>query len=40
MSLANVKESLSREEMKKILAGSSADGCGQCITFNGTVLPC
>lgn len=32
---------LSREDLKHIKGGEEyLDGCGSCITFGGTVLPC
>ena len=35
MSLANIQGKLSRAEMKNIMAGSGADGCGDADTYCG-----
>lgn len=41
MSLSNIKDVLSREELKMIMAGSggSGSGCGQC-SYNGKTANC
>ncbi len=35
MSFKNIKDVLSRDEMKKILAGSAGDACGICFGPQG-----
>jgi hypothetical protein len=40
MSFKNIKDVLSRDEMKGIMAGSGPLSCGFCNTPYGTRLPC
>ena len=41
MSFKNIKDVLSREEMKKIMAGSGGGGaCGTCTGHGGTTEDC